>query len=278
MREVTVKGHQQRLGKVVAYIEKHINESLTLEQLSDIACLSPYHFHRVFRAGMGESVHEHIKRLRLEEAAFKLKYSDNSIDQISYYAGYERNTSFTKAFKQHFGQSPRNYRLAQQEYEESISEIPVARMITIDEIDVVYVREKGNYYYAARKAWQTLIPTACRNGLVDDSTRAYGITHDSPEITAEPQIRYDACIGVSEKKGLSDEFRVQTIQGGNYAVFRHRGAYENLEPVYNLVYEQWLPASGNQLRNLPSFCHYHHLDASNVPEEYLVTDIYIPVK
>ncbi|WP_455203200.1 helix-turn-helix domain-containing protein [Kaarinaea lacus] len=114
MRQDTVKENQRRLGKVVAHIEKHLNQSLTLEQLSEIACLSPYHFHRVFRAEMGESLYDHIKRLRLEDAACKLKYSENSIDQISFEAGYERNTSFTRAFKQHFGQTPRDYRATQQ--------------------------------------------------------------------------------------------------------------------------------------------------------------------
>ena len=278
MREGTLKGHQQRLGNVIAHIEKHINESLTLDELSEIACLSPYHFHRIFSAEMGESVHEHIKRLRMEDAAFKLKYSDNSIDKISFYAGYERNTSFSKAFKQHFGQSPRNYRVTHNGHEEHADKPLAARKMLLDDFEVAYVREKGNYYQAAKNAWQTLLAMGCRAGLIDESTRAYGITYDSPEITAEPQIRYDACISLGEKKGLPGEYRTQTIQGGKYAMFSHRGAYEKLESVYNSAYENWLPESRFKLRNLPSFCHYHQIDPSSVPEECLVTDIYIPVK
>ena len=278
MREVTLKGRQQRLGNVIAYIEKHINKSLTLDELSEVACLSPYHFHRIFSAEIGEGVHEHIKRLRMEDAAFKLKYSDNSIDKISFYAGYERNTSFSKAFKQHFGQSPRHYRVTQHESEKGIDEIPAAKILTIDDRTVAYVREKGNYYHAAENAWQTLLSKACREGIINEGTRAYGITYDSPEITAEPQIRYDACVSLTEKTRLPDNLKIQTIPGGKYAVFRHRGAYEKLQSVYNAIYEQWLPQSGMDLRNLPSYCHYHHIDASNIPEEYLVTDIHIPVE
>jgi AraC family transcriptional regulator len=278
MRETTIRGHQQRLGKVIAYIEKHINDPLTLEQLSEIACLSPFHFHRVFSAEMGESLYEHIKRLRLEHAAFRLKYSDKSIDKISYNAGYERNTSFTKAFKQHFGQSPRNYRVAHHQRGEKSKITLTPRIMVIDDFDVAYVREKGNYYHAAKNAWQSLLTNACRSGLIGGQTKAYGITYDSPEITAESQIRYDACISLSDCKGSADDFLKQTIQGGRYAVFHHRGPYENLEPVYSTVYGQWLPDSGYQLRNLPSYCHYHHIDASNVPDEYLMTDIYLPIQ
>ena len=281
MREENSKGNRQRLSKVVSHIEKHFNESLTLEQLSEIACLSPYHFHRVFSAEMGESVHEHIKRLRLEDAAFKLKYSDNSIDKISFYSGYERNTSFSKAFKQHFGQSPRNYRTTQRESEPNKEVKLSARITAVDDIYVAYVRKKGSYYQAAQNAWQTLLSMAYRHGLVKENTRAYGITYDSPDITAAPKIRYDACISLGDNNALDDDsgnnLSVQTIEGGQYAVFQHRGAYEKLEGVYNSIYEQWLPESGKLLRNLPSFCHYHEIDPSNVPEECLVTDVYIPI-
>jgi AraC family transcriptional regulator len=269
---------EQRLGKVVAHIENHLNEPLTLELLSEIACLSPYHFHRVFKAEMGESVHEHIKRLRLENAAVKLKYSDTSIDRISLDAGYERSTSFTKAFKQYFGQSPRNFRTDQQPSIDTVLEKTVINMVTLSDFEVAYVREKGNYYDAARNAWQTLMPKAYRTGLIDDATKAYGITYDSPEITQESKIRYDACISLTAQQGLPGEFRVQTIQGGHYAVFRHLGAYEYLETIYHVIYKYWLPNSGKQLRDLPSFCHYHQLDASRVAAEDLVTDIYIPVE
>lgn len=279
MREVTVKEHQRRLGKVVAHIEKHLNESLTLEQLSEIACLSPYHFHRVFRSEMGESLHDHIKRLRLEDAAFKLKYSENSIDKISYDAGYKRNTSFSKAFKQHFGQTPRDYRTTQLlEKDEIRANVPVARLLTLTDFGVAYVRRKGRYCDAAKDAWQSLMSKAYRLGLTNADTKAYGITYDSPEITAEFQIRYDACISITANKELPEGIQIQTIQGGRYAVFRHVGAYENLECVYTAIYEQWLPKSEKQLRDLPSFCCYHQLDTSTVPAAHLVTDIYIPIE
>jgi AraC family transcriptional regulator len=279
MRDITVKEHQRRLGKVIAYIETHLNEVLTLEQLSQIACLSPYHFHRIFREEIGESLYEHIKRLRLEDAAFKLKHSDNSIDKISAEAGYERNTSFSRAFRQHFGQSPRRYRVAWQlENEMAKTRAPVARLLILTGIDVVYVRGTGDYAHAAQDAWQSLMSQAYRAGLINADTKAYGITYDSPDITADSQIRYDACISVEGYNNRSQEFRQQTIKGGHYAVFRHQGAYENLDSIYSAIYQIWLPQSGKQLRDLPSFCHYHQLDTRKVPAECLVTDIFLPIE
>ena len=65
----TEASYRERILRVRLHIEAHLDESISLEELAAVACFSPYHFHRIFRALVGESVMEHVRRLRLERAA-----------------------------------------------------------------------------------------------------------------------------------------------------------------------------------------------------------------
>lgn len=279
-RDWTVQENHKRLNNVLVFIEKNINEKLTLDQLAHIACLSPYHFHRIFTAYIGESLYDYIKRLRLEGAAFKLRYSRESISEISTTYGYDQLASFSKAFKQHFGKAPSVFRKLGRPHEKQHDESTKisVRFEQLNDTEVVFVREMGEYRVAAKKAWQTLMPLAYQHNLITDSTKAIGISYDSPEITDYPHIRYDACIVSKTAEKLPGVVGKQIIEGGHYAIFRHTGPYEQMENLYRKIYEQWLPESNKQLRDSPSFCHFHQVDSSMVPASQLVTDIYIPLK
>ncbi|RUR07700.1 helix-turn-helix transcriptional regulator [Legionella sp. km772] len=100
-----------QLKKVVEYIGKHLDEKLTLEQLSGIACCSKYHFHRLFTAHTGLSLQQYIRWLRLKRAAHQLIVDkDKSIIEIAINAGFESHESFTRAFKQTCTLNPSEFR------------------------------------------------------------------------------------------------------------------------------------------------------------------------
>jgi len=71
MRAETEQSYKERVLRVLMYIHSHLDETMSLEDLAGIAHFSPFHFHRIFRGMTGESVKEHIRRLRLERAAFE---------------------------------------------------------------------------------------------------------------------------------------------------------------------------------------------------------------
>ncbi len=93
------------------YIRRHINEPLNREVLAEIAGFSVPHFHRVFRAQVGESAISYVRRLRLERAARKLRMGAVDITEVALAAGYETHAAFSKAFKQQYGLSPSEFRL-----------------------------------------------------------------------------------------------------------------------------------------------------------------------
>jgi AraC-like DNA-binding protein len=70
--------YQERMLKVVNHIQRHLDQPLHLADLAALACVSPYHFHRLFKGMVDEGVAEHVRRLRRERAAQQLCHSDRS--------------------------------------------------------------------------------------------------------------------------------------------------------------------------------------------------------
>jgi AraC family transcriptional regulator len=98
------------IENVMKYIRVHISEPIDRETLAAVAGFSIPHFHRVFRAHVGESAISYVRRLRLERAARKLRMGAVDITEVALAAGYDTHAAFSKAFKQHFGLSPSEFR------------------------------------------------------------------------------------------------------------------------------------------------------------------------
>ncbi len=101
---------QPQLLSLSAYIDQNLDKDLPLSSLAKRIGLSPFHFHRKFGAYFGESLHQHIKRLRLERAAFELTYGTKAISEIALASGYKTVSAFSHAFSGFMGQSPTRYR------------------------------------------------------------------------------------------------------------------------------------------------------------------------
>jgi len=102
--------HIECIENVMRYIREHIGEPLDRETLADVAGFSVPHFHRVFRAHVGESAIGYIRRIRLERAGRKLRMGAVDITEVALAAGYDSHAAFSKVFKQQFGLSPSEFR------------------------------------------------------------------------------------------------------------------------------------------------------------------------
>ena len=105
-----LEDHVDCIEEVMRYIRTHITEPLDRGRLADVAGFSVPHFHRIFTAHVGESAISYVRRIRLERAARKLRMGAVDITEVALAAGYDTHAAFSKAFKQHFGLSPSEFR------------------------------------------------------------------------------------------------------------------------------------------------------------------------
>lgn len=91
------------------YIEKHLHNKITLEILSPICALSPRRLSEKFQMETGISIGDYINRAKMRESKYLLKYSDNSISDISSYLNYSSQSYFTKIFKSVYAITPQIY-------------------------------------------------------------------------------------------------------------------------------------------------------------------------
>ncbi len=297
MKKSTEQLYRERILQVLVFIQRNLDNALSLDEFARVAHFSPYHFHRVFRGIVGESLQEHIRRLRLERAAMRLKHTDWSVLEIALEACYETHEAFTRAFRALYDCSPSRFRqdkglalkanAAGVHYREdgaidSDFQLPVGgetmevRIERLEPMHVAFVRHVGPYNQV-RAAWDTLCMRLGREGQLGAGAQFIGVCYDDPEVTAPEKIRYDACITVDDDFVAEGEVGVQTLAGGDYAVVTHTGPYNTVGQTYTKLFGQWLPQSGRELRSEPSLEFYLNDPESTDPAD-LLTDIYAPLE
>jgi AraC family transcriptional regulator len=247
---------------------------------------------------VGEPVKEHIRRLRLERAAYRLQTGNKPVTAIAFDAGYETHESFTRAFRAMFGASPSRFRKERRAGARAAapSRVPYlpeggledfnpvqrggppmdVRLETLAPLKVAFIRHVGPYEGAAL-AWQKLLAWAGQHGLLGPRVKLIGISHDDPHVTPAERLRCDACLATDRPFQPEGEVGTQEIPGGEYAVTAHRGPYEKLPETYARLYGDWLPASGREPAESPGFQLYRNSPQDTAPED-LLTDVYVPLR
>lgn len=296
LKETTRRDYTERMLKVLQYIQRHLDETLSLEKLAELAYFSPFHFHRIFRGMVGESVKGHIRRLRLERAALRLKADRRSVTEIAFEAGFESHEAFTRAFRAMFGTAPRNYRLSQRVFTTTKGSIHYypngqitdfnhdilenekmnVKLISLETMKVAYVHHVGPYN-ECKQAWETLCTWAGPQGLIRPGCMLLGLCYDDPDVTPLEKIRYDACIRINSNMEADGDIGVQTIESAEYAMQTHFGPYEQLSQTYAQLCGQWVPTHGYEIACKPSIEIYQNSPEDTEPED-LITDIYVPLE
>jgi len=298
MKPTTLHDYTERILRVLIHIQQNLDDDLALDGLARIAFFSPFHFHRVFRGMVGESVKSHIRRLRLERAASRLKQGDRPVTAIAFEAGYETHESFTRAFRALWGESPSLFRSNRNPLRDapapsgvhydaagnvdrftphlSKGEKMEVKIETIEPIRVAFMRHTGPYNQCG-PTWDRLCAFLGPEGMLGPGSRLFGLSYDDPDVTPPDKIRYDACIEVDENFLAEGDVGVQTVAGGRFAVTTHFGPYDRLNETYAKIMGEWLPRSGETLRAAPSIEFYLNDPESTEPED-LVTDIYTPLE
>ena len=282
MRTITYNDYTQRINKVVAYINDHLDAPLDLKTLAEVAALSEFHFHRVFKALKGETIGAHISRLRIEAAARLLRYSALSIEDIAFNIGYEAPAALSKAFKNQYGISPTQYRTNKDIYimkKEIINPdlaLKAPKIIELEPKNLIYIALTGEYgTLDYGKAYEQLWAVVKSQKLFTKGIESICVSYDDPKITEASLQRSEVSLAIHKPAHPEGEVSCKTLAGGKYAVFFYQGSYNHLSAVYDAAM-RWVIDSEYEVREEPTFEKYLN-DSRRTPEEKLKTEVYIPI-
>jgi AraC family transcriptional regulator len=302
IRQHTAMEYKRRVCQAMNSISQNLDRDPTLEEIAHSASFSMFHFHRVFKAVVGETIAEFTRRLRLETAANHL-ISDRQADitTIALDCGFSSSQRFAKVFRQHFGTTPSDYRNSkightlrkgedaltlQATYSPDsplLSSASSERRNTMDaevrelpEYNVAYVRKMGPYGKETfERAFGELMPWAGPRGHLGSGVML-GVYWDNPEITPPEKCRTDACVGVPEGTPADGPIGIQTISGGPYAVCHYEIKADSFQQAWEDAFA-WVISGGYECDDKPCYERYHN-NAAEHAEGKWIFDTCIPLK
>ncbi|RNC87083.1 MAG: AraC family transcriptional regulator [Winogradskyella sp.] len=284
MKKASKHIYQEQLNTVVDYIHNHLDSKIDIKHLAELSHFSPFHFHRITRALLGEPIGAYITKTRLETAAKMLRYSTTSIEAIAYNVGFETPSSLSKAFKNHFGISPSEHRLKKQLVIKTTNSmktklnIKKPKIQDLEDNTCLYYSMQGDYRTLDYPmAWQKLWGEIKAQKLFTKGIQMLGLPHDDPNVTEIDKTRYDACLIIHKDAKPNGDVGVKTLKGGKFAVFLYQGSYKYFAEVYDYMFNDWLLDTDYELRDAPVRERYIS-NPDRVAEEKLKTEFYIPIK
>ncbi|MBJ7267843.1 AraC family transcriptional regulator [Idiomarina abyssalis] len=282
-----------RFEKVISHIEANLDADLDIDTLCKLAHLSKYHFHRQCSAFMGMSVIKLVRLLRLKRAAYQLAYRDHErVLDIALANGYESHEAFSRVFKKHFNQSPSEFRKAANwtPWHLKYEPILMLRKNIMDNgtkfnVDIkafpetlIAVMEHRGSPSLLGSSLQKFIEWRKLNHLSPSKSKTFNLVYDDPNVTAPDDYRLDIACSVDKPVAANDYGIVnKVIPAGRCAVIRHIGSDDSIGVIVSFLYTQWLPKSEIEVRDFPIY--FERVSFfPDVPENEMITDIYLPIE
>ncbi|MRS15008.1 helix-turn-helix domain-containing protein [Enterobacteriaceae bacterium RIT691] len=286
--------HRKPVFKAMDYISQNLHLNPTLEDIANSVALSSFHFHRLFRAQVGETVAAFTRRLRMERAAaWLLTYPQEEITGLALRVGFSSSQNFAKAFRAHFAVSPGEFRrrhtLATKSKPGNVGRVKspysqctgqdsgllAAQITRLPARRVAYMRRFGPYgKETCQQTHQDLLASLPAR-TPSQPAGTICVYWDTPEITMESRCRTDVCvdIGATEKPGRG--IAVQTLAGGTYGVCKFAVFEAQLDQTWEWAFA-WLAERGWIKNDEP--CYEYYYNETDVSNNYYVFDICIPLQ
>jgi AraC family transcriptional regulator len=301
-----------RVNRVMDYIQANLAGDLRLDALAQVANFSPFHFHRVFKSVVGETLNDFIRRVRVGTAADRLLHNPrDSITVIAVACGYSSSSAFAREFRNAFGQSASEFRkggrdaarkirqpesknrqAGSKEGKDFVPPPPYTPDISgtrrtmmkfsvevkqMPEWNVVYARHIGAYNKIG-EAVDRVFQWAGPRGLVRfPETKSLAVYHDSPEVTDPAKLRSDACLTVPPGTKGDGEIGAMKIPGGLFAVAHVEIDVTQFGEAWDKLIGEWMPKSGYQPDD--RMCYEIYLnDGGTHPQKKWIVDICEPVR
>jgi AraC family transcriptional regulator len=294
MKTQTWHTYRELAASAVELICRGLDDDLSCQTIADRLCVSPFHFHRIFKAVYGEAPSEMAMRLRMERAFSQLINSETSVTEIAFEAGFESLEGFSRHFRARFGTAPtqiRRLNLVERrtlyapngihwqpgEFIRNINlsgesqmslDTTALRIEEIADVRLAALRHIGPYYEIGNTFSKLRPPTP--------GTTTYALYYDDPESTPPDQLRSDACYELQEEEEPCDGTEVVKINGGKYVVYRHTGSYTGLNAAWGTFMKL---LANSDYCSRPGPCFELYVDNCMVTQaESLRTDLYAPIR
>lgn len=289
-----------KINQVIDYIDLNLSQKLDLEELSRVACLSKYHFHRIFHSFTGEPLYAFINRLRLEKAAGLLISQETSITAIAMDCGFQDSATFSRAFKKHFQTSANLWKKLKKSkfHQETSIKTPytiqnkmsdnlVIKTISteiksLEETAVAYIRYTGPYagngrlfHDLQKKLMQWALP---QNLVHYPETKHIIIYHDPLGITNDEKLRVSFGITIpaslTVKKSGGGKL---LLEAGRYLITTFDLKPYEYGKAWTFVYRHIIPQKGLEVQDGYCFERYMH-DCYDPKTDLTRVSICVPVK
>ena len=294
----------QRINKVLAFIDEHLDEDLSLQTISSIAFYSPFHIHRLFKAITNETLNSYITRKRIERTALMLIHNkEHSITEIARRYGFKNDSTFSRTFKKIYGQSPTEFRKSNignfskigkvnskngkenfitEEYLRNIINLKnwIKMNANIEIIDMpimnlAYVTQIG--VNGIDKAFERILKWAIPKGVLKkDDTHICRVFHDSFKVTDADKVRMSIGIRSSHPLTVEHEISVTSLEKGKHIVGHFIIEPSEFETSWNSLFI-WMNENGYKKADRYPFEIYHN-NFNDHPEKKCIVDLCIPIE
>ena len=262
-----------RVNRVIDHVQRNLREPLRLEHLAELAGFSSFHFHRIFKSLVGETLQTFVRRHRLQRALSLMSNEPGlSLTEVALKSGFAGSSDFSRAFKQRFGLAPsafdiqahrreRRGELEQLEsetgkllerlpsgqnpdgFEVRIREIPARR--------VAYIRVLDPFRPdVVPEAAERLVDWAEERGFADGQWLGY--MWEDPDFVPLDKCRYDVGI-VAPGAEAEDEIGCIDFPAMTVAEVELRGDIALEVRALDWLSGTWLPRSRYRPADLPCF-------------------------
>ncbi|MFA1820183.1 effector binding domain-containing protein [Virgibacillus oceani] len=281
----------QKMVDSIEHIENNLDSDLPIEDIAAIACMSKFHFQRMFSMLTGYTVSEYIRNRRITVAAQEIVHSKKKVIDVALTYGYETPESFTKAFRRIHGVSPseaRKHSKSLKAYPKLSFQIQIKGDVEMDykivEKDAFSVVGKsirtttngGENHQKIAEFWVE----SNQNGFVKKLAEhagtlgLLGICSDFD--STQENVTY--LIGAENNiVNLPTDWEEHQIPGAAWAVFPVHGAMPDAMPkVWKRIFTEWFPATGYEHAAGPEMEVYPSDDDPSAEDYY--SEIWIPIK
>lgn len=277
------------IGDAIQYIEEHITEPLTVDQIAHHAHVSPFYFQKGFAMLCGFTLSEYIRNRRLALAGSELAAGNEKIIHIAMKYGYDSPDSFTKAFTRFHGVTP----MAVKKEQVALKAFaPLKFRLTLEggylmdykiekkEAFTVLANAKTFSYEKAKETVPAFWQEHYQEGKGSTVMGVFGINID--EKMGNDTFEYLIADPWEEGKEAPEGFVLRTIPQFTWAVFPCVGALPHaLQDANNKIFTEWLPAL-REYEFAAGYCVEMYDDPTKYPQgtqdEKYYCEIWIPVK